>query len=1170
VTKFISYRPKSFEFSRFAVFTAILATLLFLAGAAPSSRAQTFTGGLRGAVTDASGAAVRGAAVTLTDEATHQTRAVITDPIGAYAFNELRPSAYTLHIQAAGFRSTERTHILLATQDFLTLDVPLAVGAEPEVVQVSAQAALVDPSTASVSTDLNEEQLVKLPILGRNPYMTVKVSGLFTNTGNPQFVRFADQNGTTQTSVAGGPVGSNQYLIDGVPITDTNNRPIAIPTIESIQDVKVQANTYDAQVGRTGGAVFNTLLRSGSNTYHGSVFGSTRQTDWLANDFFANRSGIARPESPYYNWGASLGGFVYIPRVYDGRNKTFFFIGSEGYIQTSPYTESFAVPTKLERAGDFSNSYNADGTLNVIYDPTKTYTDANGVIQRTPFAGNVIPTARLSNIGKNIASYYPLPQVSTPTGQNNFTGTDNVRDHAQEVTIKLDQQIRSWWNVSGSYIFYEALQPLGNPLGTLPGSYSYTYHRQVDATQLNSTWILNPTIVITARYGVNRFPNLIAEVSKGFDLSTLGFPTSLTSQLQASFFPTIFLRNFSQLGQDTSSLDNWKSQVGNGTLAKTLGRHNLTFGGEYRRIRMNFKDLGDAPGTYTFSGAFTQAHPGVSNDGTGSDLADLLLGYPVSGKVETSTQLNTYADYYALFVQDDLRLTRRLTLNLGLRYESETGLKEDHNQLAVGFDRTATAQLASNTTVTGGILFAGVNGSPKDIGNLSRLKFAPRVGASFALDSKTVVRGGYGILYAPLRYDPSAALAPGYTQYTPYVASNDNNQTSANVLDNPFPSGIQKPAGNSAGLLTGIGTSVTTYDQHLQAPRVQQFSAGVERELPGHIALEADYIGSRSTNLSPGPTGSVAANYNQLNPSNFSLGYAALSSSVANPYYGNGGTGVIGSATVAQSQLLRPFSQFSSVNLLTSSSHADYNALLVKAERRIGRGLNLLSSFTWARNRDASFATSNSIQSAASSTPQNIYDLGAEYGRAVNDVPYRFSAGVTYDLPVGQGQRFSTGSRIADLIVGNWQLSVVPTFQAGFPVTIKQSSNPNSSIVGNGVQRPNLISGASLGTKGSLYNRLGGYINSAAFTTSTALTFGNAPRTLSLRGPGYENWDAALFKSVMVRERVNVQFRAESFNALNTPQFNGPNTSFGSSSFGTISSQANFPRYLQLGLRVSY
>jgi hypothetical protein len=1151
-----------------AAISGIVATLLLVVISSPLSHSQNFSSGLRGTVSDASGAALHGATATLTDEATHQIRTATTDSIGAYAFSELRPSTYTLHIAAAGFSATDRTHIQLSPQDFLTLDIELAVGAASDSVQVSEEATLVDPATASVSTNLNQQQLVDLPILGRNPYMSVKVSGLFINTGNPQFVRFADQNGTTQTSVAGGPIGSNLYEIDGVAITDTNNRPIAIPTIEAIQDVKVQANTYDAQVGRTGGAVFNTLLRSGSNIYHGSVFGATRQTEWLANDFFAKQQGIPRPDSPYYNWGASLGGFLYIPHVYDGRNKTFFFIASEGYIQTSPYTEQFAVPTALERTGDFSQSYNPDGTLDVIYDPTKTYSDAQGVLHRTPFPENKI--TNLSTVGKNIASYYPLPQEPEPTGQINFTGIDDVRDHAQEVTVKLDQQIRPWWNVSGSYIFYEALQPLGNPLGTLPGSYSYTYHRQVDATQLNSTWILNPTTVVTARYGINRFPNLIAEVSEGFNPASLGFPTSLTSQLQADFFPTIFMRNFSQLGQDTSSLDNWKSQTLSAALTKNLGKHDLSFGAEYRRLRLNFIDVSDAPGTYTFSGVFTQDFPSAVNDDTGSDLADLLLGYPESGYVETTTPLQTYADYFALYAQDDFRLSRRLTLNLGLRYESETGLKEDHNQLAVGFDRNATAKLAGGTPVTGGILFAGVDGNPRDIGNLSRLKFAPRIGVSYALNRKTVLRGGYGILYAPVRYDPSAALAPGYTQYTPYVASNDGDQTPANVLDNPFPSGIEKPAGNSAGLLTGIGGSVTSYDQGFKAPRVQQFSAGLERELPGKIALEAEYVGSRSNNLSPGSTGSTPINYNQLNPSNFNLGLAALSNSVSNPYYGNGGTGVIGSPTVAQSQLLLPFPQFSSVNLLASSSYADYNALLIKAERRVGRGLNLLSSFTWSRNRDASFATNNSIQSPAASAPQNIYNLQAEYGYSVNNVPYRFSAGVTYDLPVGRGQRFSTGSRIGDLIAGDWQLSVIPTFQAGFPLTIRQSSNPNSSVVGNGVQRPNLVPGVPLGTKGSLYSRLSGYINPAAFTSSAALTFGNAPRTLSLRGPAYENWDLALFKNVKIRELVNVQFRAESFNALNTPEYNGPNTSFGSSSFGQISSDANFPRYLQLGLRVSY
>ena len=304
---------------------------------------------------------------------------ILQGPVG---FNALRPSTYTLHIEAASFSKADRTHIALATQDFLTLDVQLAVGGATNVVQVSADAPLVDPSTASVSTDLNQRRLEDIPVLGRNPYITAKLSGVFVNTGNPQFIRFADQNGTSTTSVAGGPVAANLYLVDGVPITDTNNRPIVIPTIESVQDVKVHANTYDAQVGRTGGGVFNTLLRSGSNTLHGSVFGETRQGSWLANDFFANRNSVPRPDSPYYNWGASLGGPVVIPHLYDGHGKTFFWIGSEGYIDVHRETSRYP-PHWSERAiSRKASTPMARSTLST--DPTKTFTDATRFIAR-PF-----------------------------------------------------------------------------------------------------------------------------------------------------------------------------------------------------------------------------------------------------------------------------------------------------------------------------------------------------------------------------------------------------------------------------------------------------------------------------------------------------------------------------------------------------------------------------------------------------------------------------------------------------------------------------------------------------------------------------------------------------------------------------------------------------------------
>jgi hypothetical protein len=272
----------------------------------------------------------------------------------------------------------------------------------------------------------------------------------------------------------------------------------------------------------------------------------------------------------------------------------------------------------------------------------------------------------------------------------------------------------------------------------------------------------------------------------------------------------------------------------------------------------------------------------------------------------------------------------------------------------------------------------------------------------------------------------------------------------------------------------------------------------------------------------------------------------------------------------SQSQALLPFPQFTSVNLLVSSAHAAYDALLVKAEKRAGNGLNLVASFTLSRNMDSSFGTANSIQSPGFAAPQNVYDLGAEYARSVTDVPFRFVAGVLYDLPLGQGQHFSAGNRWVNEGIGRWQLNVLPTFQSGFPVAIYQSNNPNASVAGNGIQRPNLVPGASLKTQGSLYDRLNGYINPAAFSESAEYTFGNAPRTLSLRGPGFENWNISLFKNILIKERINTQLRLETFNTFNTPEFAGPNTAFGSANFGEISSQANFPRYLQVGVHVTY
>ena len=591
---------------------------------------------------------------------------------------------------------------------------------------------------------------------------------------------------------------------------------------------------------------------------------------------------------------------------------------------------------------------------------------------------------------------------------------------------------------------------------------------------------------------------------------------------------------------------------------------------------MAFTDLSDAPGTYSFTGQFTQASPSGAANGTGSAVADLLLGLPFSGMIEKADYFYNYARYFGAYVEDDFRVNRKLTLNLGLRYEYETGLKETNNNLVTGFNETVPSPLAAAMPgVVGGLQYAGTGGATQCC-DFSKLKFAPRVGFAFAINNKTTARGGYGMYYAPMRYDPIAVLQTGYATETPLVSSNNGGLTPSPTFSfsNPFPGGPQTPTGNALGLLTGVGTPIAAYDSGLKSPYVEQFSADVQRELPGHILLDVGYVGSRARHLIAAPqgVGSSAApgggktNIDQLNPKYFSLGAAALSQSVPNPFYGHGGTGTIGNPTVAEQQLLLPFPQFTSVNLIGSYSSASYNSLVVKGEKRLSSGLAFLSSFTWSRNLDGSYETPT--QGGASNVgPQNVYDLRAEWGRSFINLPLRFVTAFTYELPFGKGKPLLKDSRWADLVVGGWAVSAITVYETGFPLGITQN-NLNAAI-GAASQRPNLTPGVSPETSGSLYDRLTHYVNPAAFTVVPEYVFGNTPRTISMRGPGEANWDMTVTKSFPINERVNFTFRAEAEDLFNTPYFSMPNLVAGSSTFGQITA-AQIARSLKLGGRLSF
>jgi hypothetical protein len=1122
-------------------------------------------GGIRGNVFDASGKSIGEAKVTLIDEGAGTQRATITAAEGGFSFSQLVPATYTVMVEAPGFKKIERKHVPVGTQEFVSLDLKMEIGSVNESVQVTEEVPLIESTNASQGQVLERQQLIDLPNLGRNPFMMSKLAQNVTPVGDPHYNRMEDQSGSSQISIAGGPVRGNNYLLDGIPITDAANRAIIIPTLEAVEQVKVQSNTYDAEMARTGGGMFNTYLKSGTNDWHGSLFGSLRRTSWAANNFFNNAAGIPLPEQPNYTFGASFGGPIRIPHVYNGKNRTFFWLAWEGYDDTQSNTSQFSTPTALERVGNFSQSKTPGGALNVIYDPTSTVC-AGSTCTRTPFAGNIIPTGQLNPTGLAMASYYVNPQTpSAYYGAPNLTQAATLAARASQKTAKLDHQFTNWWRSSLSYLRYYSLEPGNHWFPTDSSPDQWLLLRRVDTTQFNNIMTLSPTTVLTVRYGFNRFPNYGYQLSQGFNLASLGFNPSFIAQVPSPTFPNVTMTSQYSLGTNNNFYYVHHSKNFSAALAKYQGRHNLKAGFDYRRIHDDGNDFANSAGAFTFNGVFSRSTPLTAVSGTGADLADMLLGTASAGTGYIPTKLYEYADYYGAYFQDDIRITKTVTVNLGIRWEREYGLQEKNNAMVVGFDTKSVNPLAAGVTgilPKGVIQFAGVNGNSIHVSNPNMNKMAPRVGLAWQFDAKTTVRGGYGLYWAPQFAIGTPYNPPGFTATTSMITSNDGNATPATYLNNPFPQGLAKPTGSTLGDLTGIGQSLSIIDPNARSPRVQQYSIDIQRELPFGVAVEVGYVGSHSTHLTQA---TANININALNPALLSQG-ASLTATVANPFFNHGGQGVIGSATVSQVQLLLPYPTFSTINYqYNDGSYARYDSLVAKAQKRMSMGMTLLSTLTWSRNHDASSGGAGNFLNGGNAGPQNPYDLKSEYALANVDAPLRWSTGFTYELPFGRNRKFLSGSKALDYAVGGWSANAISVYQSGFPIQITQSTN-NNSVFGYASQRP-IATGLSPVTSGSLEDRLGNYINAAAFTTAPRGAFGNVSRTLDMRGPGQANWDVSIFKSISITEKFKGQFRAEALNAFNTPMFAAPNASFGSSSFGRITSQVNFSRMMQLGMR---
>jgi hypothetical protein len=1031
--------------------------------------------------------------------------------------------------------------------------------------------------------------LGELPNPGRNAFIMAQTVPTVIPVGNPTFNRQQDQSGSSSISLAGGPVRGNNYTIDGVSVTDIVNRASLTPSIESIGEIKVQVNTFDAEMGRTGGGVFNTNAKSGTNDWHGSGLIQSRPGWGAANGWFANRSGIPLDRNfAYYLGGGSVGG----PAV---KNKTFFWFSTEDYKdETRSTNPSVTVPSLLQRQGDFSQMFDGQGRAVTIYDPlttrpnpnfdsTKAVSLTNPQYLRDAFPGNKIPRERMNPLSLALMQYWSEPTAGAGNrdGTLNLLRVPKLLNSGKQFTLKVDENLTSKLSISafGAFqktheptaVYYDGPQKIADPSGSI-------LNRRVRVLALNATLTTGSNSVMSFRYGYSGFDDNNMPSSLGFNVDSLPFSSNFLSGVTYKKFPPISVTGYRGLGDGAQTQRYYYGHNANVGVSRFHGRHSLKYGTDFRLVGSYYYSPGQGSGTFSFDQNFTRLDPGVSDTRTGNAFASFLLGYPASASMTVSTPIDGFFRYYAGYFQDDFRLNSALTLNLGVRYEYEEGLQEKENRITVDFDPDVRNPLsdAVGMDLTGGLIFAGVDGASTHQGNPGKTKFGPRAGLAWNAH-KFVVRGGYGIFYAPEQYNtPSTTAwgAQGFTVTDNAVVATANGTLPVGSFADPFPNGYRKPAGNSLGLLTQVGDAVNFVDRTGGSARVQQYTFDIQRELPMGMVVSAGYVGSWSSHLTLGGSGTGSINLNQLSP-DVPLG-PYLRETVPNPFFGKPGVaGSLGAqSTTTRAQLLRPFPQFLDINMQrVHSGLARYNAMVIKVEKRSANGLSIRSNWTWSKNLDNVFGESNFYVSGSGSA-RNNYDVNDEYSYAIIDTPHRISISPIYQLPFGKGRPWLNNGGWLDKVLGGWTLSCVGTFQTGFPIAIKQTDNSFSQ---GGLQRPIRVLGVNPITSGATEDRLAvdpngnAYINKDAYVLAPAYTFGNLARNVAdIRTPSQKNLNASLAKTTNITEGVKLTLRLEANNATNTPVFGAPNSTLSDTTFGTITSQAGFSRQLQWMARVHW
>jgi hypothetical protein len=1120
-------------------------------------------------VTDSSEAIVVEAVVRVTNADTGVRYASTTNSSGDYLIPFLIPGSYAITVEKPGFKSYTRSGIALRESERVTIDVAMQVGDTSQSVQVVGETPILDTSTASMGQVIESRAIADLPSKDGMVLLLATLSpGVTFTPQSAAYVRPFDTGSPSTMSIDGTRSGSNEFMLDGS--SNMQGQQIAYSPPQSVvSEFKVQTATFDAAYGFMSGAALNMNLKTGTNTLHGSANYYMQNPALNSDNFF--RLAAGKPNMRIHRTNAGLTGPVYIPKLYNGKNKTFFTLGFEWIysFDPSPWVVE-AVPTPEQRRGDFSNLLKI-GSQYQIYDPFSTTPAAGGLFTRSPVPNNIIPANQINPVAAKIAGLWDMPnQQGTVDGTNNYTMGKNAQDTYDNELIRIDH------NASEKERFYvrtnltELERPENIRQNLTVGDNFYRFNRGLS---VDNVYMATPRMFIDSRFTITRFYTGYTPYQEGWDLAGLGFSSQFVGQIKgldprALKFPNLNVSGYSSLGgvnsDNRQTYNTYEAAV---NVTNVIGKHTVRSGVSWRVYQLNAYDLASSSGSFTFDSTYTRATSTSASSPIGQGLASFLYGIPASGSFPINDNYAEQTRYWAFYSQDDWKVSRKLTLSLGLRYELPSPLTERFNRSVEGFNRTTTLPIgsqvlqtyaqnpipqvpASQFNVNGGLTFAGDGGTPRTLWNTSKKEFMPRIGFAYSLTPKTVLRGGYGIYYEPLGIVNVQVNQTGFNSSTAFVGTQDNGITYIANLTNPYPGGFSPALGASGGASTFLGQNISFFNPGLTNPYMQRWQFAVQQQLPGKSLLEASYVGNRGTRLrATQDLDPVPRQYFSTLPARDQTTINLLNSQVANPFYPLLPRTNLASTTVALSQLLRPYPQFTGITAAMNAGFSWYHALQVRTEKRLSNGLSAQYSFTWSK-----FMQATSYLNPTDPRPEKVIsDL---------DRPFRHVVAGIYELPFGRGKALVPGNRVVSTAIGGWQMQGVFTWQSG------QALGFGNALLLPGQTMADVLLPAGQRSVAQWFNTAPFNRNSSQQLASNIVTLSSA--FSGLRAPVVNNFDLSLLKNTRVKERWQAQFAAQFINALNHPQFTAPITTPTSSAFGQLTGSYNWQRIIEFGMKVSF